>query len=264
MSKSDQKESYFDIPGDKDQNCKKEHTKGKCVKVTGGTQQECVSNTVPINAYAMGAVAKIPVVLAEVEVQVNMNSTIKLPEPALEIKRIKKRLKVTQCLLLQDTNVLFLKGFVRKNIDYATRSCSNKEGVCGDIRHCTIDVPFSCTTTIENFATPPINPVPNSSWEFEYFKTQDLPDSKFAEKDQLLSGDFSEFNQVSDEYFTELPFCELISARIVEFDEFLNCKRPYDDDLPFEEKEFRKIEEKMVLYITLKILQNQQVQIPGI
>ncbi|MEW6696891.1 MAG: CsxC family protein [Bacillota bacterium] len=230
-----------------------------CVNVTGGTQPECVSTTVAITQITGPVTVKIPVVLAELTVQVNMDSMITLPEPALEIKRIKKRLKVTQCLLLQDTNVLFIKGFVRKNIEYATRGCSNKEGVCGDIRHCTVDVPYSCSTPVVFNGAMPATLNTNTREEFEFFRTTDLPDREFAEKDFLLSGDFSEFNQVSQEFFNELPFCELISARIVEYDELINRVRPHNVNLPFEEREFRQIEEKMVLFITLKILQNQQV-----
>lgn len=231
-----------------------------CVDVTGGTQLDCVSNSVPITALGTGNIAKIPVTLAEFTVQVNIDSFITLPEPALEIKGIKKRVKVTQCLLLQPTNVLFLEGFIRKNIDYSTRICSNAEGVCGDIRHCTVDVPFKCSTTVP-FSMMPEELRFNSTNEFEFFRRQDLP-RKFAEKDKLLSGDFSEFNQMSEEFFNELPYCELIHARVVEFDEFLNRRRPHGVNLPFEERMFRRIEEKAVLYVTLKVLQNRQVCIP--
>jgi len=231
------------------------------VDVTGGTTPECISTTFPITSITVGAVAKIPVVLAELTVQINNNAIITLPEPALEIKNIKKRVKVTQCLLLQPTNVLSIKGFVRKNIDYSTRLCSNTEGVCGDIRHCTVDVPFSCTTTVTFNGTQPAPILNNIVNEFEFFRSQNLP-RQFAEKDELLSGDFSEFNLDSTEFFNELPFCELISARVVEFAETLNRKRIHHN-APFEEREFRQIEEKMVIFLTLKILQNRQVTVPA-
>lgn len=243
--------------------------KPKSKVVIGGVQNECPNVTVPIMGLTTGATVKIPVVLAELTVQVNVNSIITLPEPALEIKDIKKRVKVTQCLLLQDPmfpagpTTLSLKGFVRKNIDYSTRLCSNAEGVCGDIRHCTIDVPFSCNTPVTFNGALPATLMLNTEDEFEFFRSQPLFGPGFAEKDRLLSGDLSEFNQISQEFFNELPFCELISARIVEYDEFLNRTRPKNATLPFEEREFRQVEEKMVLFITLKILQKQQVAIPA-
>ncbi|QXM07138.1 CsxC family protein [Crassaminicella indica] len=232
-----------------------------CTSVTGGNVLECTNKPFPIDPIVGGAVAKIPVVLAELTVQINLDSFVELPEPAYEIKKIKKNVKVTQCLLLQDTNTLFIKGFIRKNIEYATRDCSNRNGFCGDIKHCTVDVPFSCTTQVSFNGNSPIPIVNNTRDEFEFFKTSQITASGFAEKDQLLSGDFSEFNQVSTEYYNELPYCELISSKIVEYDEFLDRYKPIDVEIPFEEKEFTKIEEKMVIYLTLKLLQNQQVKI---
>lgn len=249
------------------------HVHSACVKVLGGGTQPTCASTFPamtLPVATLPATVKIPVVLSTLQVQIHVDSFLKLPEPALEIKKIKKRLKVTQCLLIQDptlttgngTATLFLKGFVRKNIEYATRGCSNLEGVCGDIRHCTVDVPYSCTTTVPfTNGSFPFTPIANTRAEFEFFRKQQLPhNSNFAEKDHLLSGDFSEYNQVSEEFFTELPYCELISARIVEYDEFLNRTQPCVP-IPFEEKEFNKIEEKMVISLVLRILQDQPVLI---
>lgn len=235
---------------------------GRCVNVKGSTLENCENNPVDLNPITTGVVAKIPVVLAEFTLQVNVSSFIKLPEAALEIKDIKKRLKIVQCRLLQNTNVLFIKGFVRKNIDYSTRDCSNYEGVCGDLRHCTVDVPFECTTAVDFNGTDPADLVFNTASQFEYFKQEDLP-GDFPEKEKLLAGDLSEFNQITTEYLNELPYCEIINTRIVEFDEFLN-RRPIYDPAPFEEREFKRIEEKMVIYITLKVLQKRQVQIGSI
>lgn len=238
--------------------------KSTCVDVESRSPQDAVNTPSTIRALTGGVVAKIPVVLAQLTVRIHVDSVITLPEPAFEIKSIKKKLKITQCLLLQNTNILFIKGFVRKNIEYATRRCSNAEGFCGDIRHCTVDTPFSCTTPVRFNGIEPLRPRMNETREFEYFKEEEIRDAEAAEKDKLLSGDLREFNQVSTEYFNELPFCELISARIFEFDEILNPTRPSKGIMPFEEKEFRKFEEKMVIFLTLKLLQKRQVAIGAI
>jgi len=235
-----------------------------CAKVEGGTTGDCTSFPTAINPLLTGAVAKVPVVLAELTVQINVNSIIDLPEYAWEIKNIKKHLKITQCLLLQDTNVLFIKGYVRKNIDYTTRSCSSSQGICGDIKHCTVDVPFSCTTPVFFNGVAPLAPIARTASEFQYLREQDISGPGFADKDKLLSGDLSEFNQISTEYFNELPFCELISSRIVEFDEQLNRISPEGYKVPVGEKKFKSIEEKMVIFLTLKLLQKRQVAIPPI
>ncbi|MFA5523549.1 MAG: hypothetical protein WDA24_04250 [Tissierellales bacterium] len=238
--------------------------KSVCADVHATTLVDAVNNPVGLAPITSGVVAKIPVVLAELTVQVNIDSINELPEPAIEIKKIKKHLKITQCLLLQNTNMLFVKGFVRKNIEYATLGCSNAKGICGDIKHCTIDVPFKFTTPIEFNGIAPA-PVRNrAEAEFEYFRERDIFGPDFADKDRLLSGDLSEFNQTTTEYFNELPFCELISSRIVEFDEYLNPTKPHKATVPFEERIFNRIEEKVVIYITLKLLQKRQVAIGAV
>jgi len=204
---------------------------------------------------------KIPVVLAEVDVQIDVFAEITLPTAAIEIKRVKKRLKLTQCRLIQNTNKVFLEGFVRKNIEFATAGqCVSSESICGNIQHCIVDVPFRCVTEIEDFITPPCPAIPSKTKEFEYFSSTSLP-SDFPEKEKLLAGDLSEFNQESFEFFNELPFCELISSTITEFDEFLD-REPIDDG-PFEERLFNRFDEKMVIMLRLKLIQNQQCWIPA-
>lgn len=232
-----------------------------CVNVDATNLGDCPNTPMEPIAKADGTIVKIPVTLAELEVKFFVHANIDLPEPALEIKDIKKNLKITQCTLLQPTNVLFIRGFVRKNIDFSTRSCSNSEGVCGDIRHCTVDVPFECTTAVD-FSSYPDDPLTNTRQEFEYLRQESLPRETFAEKDHLLSKDFSEFNQTSIEYFNKLPFCDLIYSEIFEFDEFINRIRPNNVNLPFEERTFTEIEEKMVIKLGLRVLQEQQVFIP--
>ena len=234
-----------------------------CVDVNSTVLDNVENTPVTPDAIPGGVILRVPVVLSEFTVQFNINADIKLPELALEVKDIKKRLKITQCTLLQPTNILFVKGFIRKTIDYTTGDCSNRQGVCGDIRHCTVDVPFELTTPI-TFITPPATLLTNTVTEFEYFTQKDLPNQYFAEKDILLSGDLSEINQFRTENFNELPFCDLISANIYEFDEFIDRQRPHHDNLPFEEKYFRVIEEKMIIELTLKLLQNRQVAVGAV
>src|SRR5690606_29175925 len=92
----------------------------------------------------------------------------------------------------------------------------------------------------------------------------------FSQKEHLLSADFSQFDQISGENFNELPFCELLSSKFIEYDEALDRKmgRVFGEDgehfeAPFEEGTFTKVEEKMVVELTLKVLQKQQVEVDG-
>jgi hypothetical protein len=233
--------------------------------VSTSVQQE-VTNT-PITPQIINAFPyiKVPVVLGETTVQIDLDSTITFPEPVLEIKQIKKNLKLVQCRLLLPTNKLFLKGFVRKNIQYATPSAGGRDFVSSNIHSLTVDVPFQVVTRLDFLGSPDFKSNPMNS-EFKYFNTSPLPQG-FPSKEKLLSGDFSEHNQISEEVFNELPFCELLSSKFIEYDEALNRNMGSvfgiagQMNAPFEEGTFTELEEKMVIELTLKVLQNQQVQI---
>ncbi|HUW65624.1 MAG TPA: hypothetical protein VMW83_13220 [Spirochaetia bacterium] len=221
---------------------------GACSFVT--VAPTVVNTTAPV-------VGKIPVVLQEITVQIDVLANITLDERAIEIKRVKNRLKLVQCRLLQPTGKLFLRGFVRQNIEYAAEPKEvTPTTACGDILDCIVDIPFECLTDITTFINPPVFGGFNSSNEFEYFKSTRLP-HQFPEKERLLAGDLSEFNQQTVESFTEIPFCELLSTRITHFLEFIH-REPIRHG-PFEERTFHRIEEKIDIELTLKILQNQQV-----
>ena len=87
------------------------------VKLTGGITGDCINTPVKISALRTGAIAKVPVILAELTLQLNLEAIIDLPVVASEINEIKNSVKVSQCLLLSDTNMLFIKGYVSQNIE---------------------------------------------------------------------------------------------------------------------------------------------------
>ena len=218
---------------------------------------------------------KVPVVLAERTVSTSLSANINFPHPVLEIKDIKKRLKIVQCSLVLDTATsvetsfspvdghLFLKGFVRKNIQYAspTHLSSDDSCVSSSLKSLTTDVPFECVVRIpaNEFRARPQIPVLNSRKEFDFLRTQELGHG-FPEKDHLLSSDLSQFHQSSTQFYNELPFCELISSRIIEWDEAVD-RKPLHGNAPFEEGYFHRIVEKIFLEFTIKVLQNQQVRV---
>lgn len=227
------------------------------------TLSECENKTHKPNVSIGKIVTKVPVVLAELTVQVNIDACIKFPEPVLEIKDVKKHVKLVQCRLLLPTNKLFIKGFVRKNIQYASPSKdiheSTHKTVSSDLHSLTVDVPFHCVTEIKHFLTEPDMPEVNKRKEFDFLTSKPLP-SGFPEKDELQSSDLSQFHQESTQFYNEIPFCELVSSQIIEWDEAIDRVR-IPADAPIGEGFFNQIEEKMVLDITLKVLQNQQIRV---
>lgn len=197
-------------------------------------------------------IAKVPVVLAERTVQVDIESKIKLEFPAIEIKRIRKELFLTQCKLLPRVGKLYLSGFIRKNIEYATANkCCSDECVSGDIRHTTCKVPFDCVTEIPYvLGAKPI------------FKTNVEPTLIQTFSPKLMGADPCEQDFESVQFFNEKIFCELVSAKFNEIDICFEDKKYYKDyDGEFE---FQKFTEKVTVFITFKLLQNQQVPIGGI
>ena len=225
---------------------------------------ECENDSIQHPNVSIGKIiTKVPVVLAELTIQINVDAVIQFPEPVLEIKDIKKHIKLTQCRLLLPTNKLFVKGFVRKNIQYASPSKeiehSTARTVASDIHSFTTDIPFQCVTEVKKFLTPPVMPEINNRNEFDFLVSLPLP-SGHPEKDELQSNDLSQFHQESTQFYNELPFCELISSKIIEWDEAID-RQQLPNCSPIGEGYFTKVEEKMVLDITVKVLQKQQIRV---
>lgn len=235
--------------------------------VSSSVQQEVTNTPIHPNILNENPFIKVPVVLGETTVQIDLDTTITFPEPVLEIKKIKKNLKLVQCRLLLPTNKLFIKGFVRKNIQYATPRTGKKQYVSSKIHSLTVDIPFKVVTRLEFLSIPEFKANPRSE-EFQFFQSSPLPQG-FPSKEKLLSGDLSEHNQVSEEVYNELPYCELLSSKFIEYDEALNREmgKVFSNSgqmiqSPFEEGTFTELEEKMVIELSLKVLQNQQVHFP--
>ncbi|WP_315970107.1 CsxC family protein [Bacillus tuaregi] len=222
-------------------------------------------------------VTKVPVVLAELDLQVDKTHVTIFRDPVLEIKDVKKRLVITQCRLLLPTNKLFIKGYIRKNIQYATpisgagsgtvTVSSSSNGGCpqespsiqSTILSQTEQIPFEVITEVKDFISSPVMPEKNKRQEFDFFVSQPLP-MGYPEKDEMLSSDLSQFHQESSQYYNELPYCELLSSKIIEWDEALNRD---GEDFPnvLDEGTFTRSESKMVIYFKVKVLQNQQIRV---
>ena len=210
-------------------------------------------------------VAKIPVVLGEKEIQIDVEAVFKLKEPFFEIKRIKKNVYLTQCKLLPRSGViasdgtlisgkLFISGFVRKNIEYATADCVEKEIISGRIAHTTVDVPFTAVTEIV-YAVPPVVNFRRAQTEIDFLSSCGCHDCAGT----IMGKSGCEQSFEDNITFTENPYCELEGVRIFEDD--INTDPLYhksNSSLQI----FNKVTEKMVLYIKIKVLQLQQVSIP--
>ena len=239
-----------------------------CTNVTSQVQPLTKQTPVTPDVIKFGdVVVKIPVVLAETNITIPVEATITLDEPAMEVKRIRKNVFLTQSRIIpfsqdnsQDTGILFIAGFIRKNIEYATKTCTTNgtSNVCGDIRHCTVEVPFNFTTRI-NFIREAIFAENTTPSELEFF-TDKLRGCDHC-SDPVIGRNPCDQSLFFTENFNEKPFTELVRADITEVDihtdPCLNCKSPT-------EQSFTKLTEKVVVNLTLKILQKQQVKIKAL
>jgi hypothetical protein len=237
-----------------------------CAIVT--PQQLSITDQIPVTPAVIPAgpvVVKVPVVLAEVNVTIPVEATITLDQVAMEIKRIRKNVFLTQSRLIPfsavnggpDNGLLYIAGFIRKNIEYSTQTCSTfgTANVCGDIRHCTVEVPFNFTTRI-NFRRSPIFVENTTVSELEFFT--DKLQGCDACADPVIGRNPCDLSSSFTEFFNEKPFTELVSADITEVDintnPTINCASPT-------EQMFTRLTEKIVVNLTLKVLQNQQVNV---
>ena len=231
--------------------------------VTTNRKQNC-----PVNSQQQGrfndervrtvsertnTIFKTPVVLAERTLQIAIESDIPLNPPAVEIKRVHKNVFLEQVKLVPVRfepiphtdffNVtrakLFVSGFVRKNIEYAGVQCQ------GQIQDRIADSPFTGFAEITR----------DEFLQFPLLATNLDNTAQFLNDKNGLVPRLDKFffqNQVN---YNEQPFGELIRAEFFELD--------FSPVKVGPQRSFCTLREKLVLDLTLKVLQIQQIRVSG-
>ncbi|MEW9503112.1 CsxC family protein [Jeotgalibacillus marinus] len=211
------------------------------------TQPPLTSESIKPTPPAVSFV-KVPVVLVEPKIQIVVEADIPLDPPAFEIKRVGKDVFLTQCKLVpvefaakgEDRFVtkakLFVGGFIRKNIEYATKECN------GVIQDRIADVLFSGFTEIGGATEFLNNPILNGSSESS---------SRLINPKDGITPRQDKYFFENKVFYNEQPYCELVSADFFEID-FSPC--PVDAHETFD-----TLREKIVLDLTVKVLQLQQI-----
>lgn len=196
---------------------------------------------------------KVPVVLAERTLQIVVESDISLYPPATEIKRVKKHVFLDQVKLvpvafapINGTDYftvtrakLFVAGHIRKNIEYASADYN------APLQDRIANVRFSgfAELTEDEFINPPIFGFSgNAEANFLNEKTQ-----MDARLDKYFFQNLVRYN--------EQPYGELVAANFFELD--------FSPSSTYHDGSFHKLREKIVLDLTLKVLQVQQINVPG-
>lgn len=224
------------------------------VKSRTETQLPVTTGPAVVNPNLVSPLIKVPLVLAEPTIQVVVEADIPLHPPAAEIKRVLKDVFLTQCKLvpvgpfteIDDTGFfttagakLFVEGFIRKNIEYATNDCN------GSVRTTTANVPFSGFADISGeLLNQPI------------FGFGEQRRAQFIDPVGLESPRLDKYFFENSVLYNEQPFCELIGADFFELD-----FSPHKTNTPA--KCFSTLREKIVMDLTLKVLQHQQIPLNG-
>ncbi|MGE7875504.1 CsxC family protein [Bacillus paramycoides] len=227
---------------------------GPC-QVKSTEQTPITATTITPAEGANSILIKVPVVLAETTLQIAVEADVPLNPPATEIKRVKKNVFLNQVKLVPVAfqripntdffNVtrakLFVAGHIRKNIEYAT-------GVCNaPLQDRIADVQFSgfSDLSIDNggLVTPPIIGISESA-EANFISDTD---SLSARLDKAFFQNLVKYN--------EQPFGELVAANFFELDFSPVAATP--------EGTFSCLREKIVLDLTVKVLQTQQIAFSG-
>ncbi len=196
-------------------------------------------------------VGKIPVVISEADVQVYVDATIQLDDPALEITRVKKNVFLTrsQLLLTDDkkSSKLLISGFVRNCIEYSTANSVGQSSVSGKIRFTVVNIPFKCFTKVD-FITEPV--VASNPQQFT---------SSALSPDGLGSDQYA-ISITNSEIMNEKIYCELIESKIRQIDlkkDIELLAQPCGKHT--NERTFKTFLESMVIELKLRVMQNQSV-----
>lgn len=212
--------------------------------VQSQTLMECQNRPIkPIGRDGF-VVAKVPLVLAEFEIEINSKASIRFDQPAVELLRVKKNVFLTECRLLPAARKLFIKGFVRKNIEYAARSKDSKES--NSIRHITAYLPFNCTTMVEYFIDPVVN-----TCVVKCNVEEPGADSKHRVDPEL--------DRENSEWLNEEIFCEIVKSKVFE----IYSEEEEELKEKANAKTIQELDERLVIILTLRLLQRQLINIYG-
>jgi hypothetical protein len=196
-----------------------------------------VNDTEPPNGRA---VIEETVVLGDFLIQTLVESEIKLPSYATDVKQIKKNVNLTQCKAVPipgNNNVvnLFIEGSIHKNFEYV-------DGCEGCVKDYSVDVPFSCFNRVE-LSRPAVFPFG------EFSVKENVRERRELAKDGM-GADRCTFGSLTFEINNEPIRCKLLASAVNQLDileNFDNWGR------------FDKVIEKADVILAIKLTQKQAI-----
>ena len=215
-----------------------------------------------INISTKGLYANLPVILAETNITISVEDTITLDQEVNEIKLIKINVFLTKSRLIpfpssiseNNSGMLFVTGFISNNIEYESKTYTEEkvENSSGNIKYCTVEVPFNFTTRI-TYTRPPIFTENTTINEVEF-----LNGRLNVYKDSVIDCEQYEQSLVFTEVFNEKPFVELVKANFIEVD--IN-RNPILSNETTIKQEVTKLKERIIVNLMIRVLQKQQLRV---
>lgn len=213
---------------------------------------ENIEEEINVNDNNKKLLLKLPIIIAEKTFGIPIESKFKLKTPSLDIKNMKKDVYLTNSTLLpmyegHDTyshskGKLFLEGFVRNKLDFSIAKSSNGNIINLDTESVIIYIPFKSTTLIK-YNVPPV-----------------LSKEKILAPIPLyISPNCADINNECIKCNIPPITCELKGYKIYESYTLLD-KTPFNEDFPIENN-FNSIKEKIIINLSITLLQEQDVEI---
>lgn len=117
----------------------------------------CFSKNIKPKFIKEPVVCKLPVIISQIEIPIYIETLAKFNEPALKIIDVDKEVFLENCHLINNSNKLFIKGFIRENITYLNINCATHHAVSGNVKNLEIDIPFKCSTKVYFNISPVLN-----------------------------------------------------------------------------------------------------------
>lgn len=198
---------------------------------------ECTSEIVmDKNRHGFVAV-RLPVVITEITININLQNTIKFTRNVFNLVSIKRKVILKQCKLIAETNKLFLNGIVIKSIEYNEEDPHSSCNSNGRVKNITINIPFQCVTRATYINPPQMGE--NKKEETKVFK--------MVNGEQTFVDSYREVDEV---------YCELVKVTFNELN-INGCNDAFVTEQHMHT--FRKLKQKMVMKLTVRLLQNQTI-----
>lgn len=182
-------------------------------------------------------IVKLPVLLSRFILPFNISSSIHLPVKISQIQDIETRLRLEECILIQPTYLLFIKGSIQQNIKYTTSNTWTDCQGNKKIYYSTVDLPFKSSSEID-LSTRAV-------------ETRARKKTVIQDKEE----DNATFSQVTESFLNEAPFCQLLSSKITELNQYSSPSQA--------EKESTEINQTMLIELEIEVLQRQEIVIPS-